>query len=149
MDPIQRFAAYAADFEKTYQDDDWKRLEGYFAEDVVYAVKGDVPFACEVRGREAIFRAIKKCLDGFDRRFDTRELAAEGAPEVEGNRVTFRGTGRYERPGVEPVSMRLSETVELNDAGLIVRLTDVYPPGQDEALAWIERHGGEFDISYV
>ncbi len=40
MDPLQRFAAYAADFEKTYQDDDWKRLEGYFAEDAVYEVMG-------------------------------------------------------------------------------------------------------------
>ena len=106
MDPLPRLAVYAADFEPTYQDDDWKRLEGYFAENVVYEVKGDVPFACEVRGRDAIFRAIKKCLDGFDRRFDTRELAAEGAPEVEGNRVIVDRISHDEEP-TEPTGSGL------------------------------------------
>ncbi len=71
MDPLQRFAAYAADFEKTFEDDEWTRLEGYFAEDAIYTVKG-TPFDCEVRGRDAIFRAIKKSIDGFDRHFDKR-----------------------------------------------------------------------------
>jgi len=37
MTAQDRFIAYALDFERTYQDDDWSRLEPYFAEDVVYA----------------------------------------------------------------------------------------------------------------
>ena len=98
MDPLERFAAYAADFEKTFEDDDWTRLEGYFAEDATYSVKG-TPFDCEVRGRDAIFRAIKKSIDGFDRRFDKREIVPDGPPVVAGNRVTFSGSARYEKGG--------------------------------------------------
>ena len=87
MDPLQRFGAHAMDFEKTFEDDDWARLEGYFAEDATYTVTG-TPFDCAVRGRDAIFRAIKKSIDGFDRRFDKREIVPSGPPVVDGNRVT-------------------------------------------------------------
>jgi hypothetical protein len=148
MDPLQRFAAYAADFEKTFEDDEWIRLEGYFAEDAIYTVKG-TPFDCEVRGRDAIFRAIKKSIDGFDRRFDKREIEPDGPPVVEGNRVTFSGSGRYEKQGVDTLTIQLSETAELDEAGHIVSLEDVYPEGQDEMLRWLERYRAEFDASYV
>ena len=116
MDPLQRFAAYAVDFEKTFEDDDWTRLERYFAEDATYTVKG-TPFDCEVRGRDAIFRAIKKSIDGFDRRFDKREIVPSGPPVVDGSRVTFSGSGHYEKEGVEPLTIQLSETAELDETG--------------------------------
>ena len=148
MDPLQRFSAYAVDFEKTFEDDDWTRLEGYFAEDAIYTVTG-TPYDCVVRGRDAIFRAIKKSIDGLDRRFDKREIVAEGSPEVDGNRVTFSGTGHYEKEGVDSLTIELSETVELDEAGRIVRMEDVYPAGQDEMLRWLERYSAEFDPSYV
>jgi hypothetical protein len=35
-DLTQRFEAYAADFELTFVDDDWSRLEQYFTDDAVY-----------------------------------------------------------------------------------------------------------------
>lgn len=35
MDLLHRFAAYAVDFEKTFEDDDWTRLADYFTEDAV------------------------------------------------------------------------------------------------------------------
>ena len=148
MYPLQRFSAYAADFEKTFEDDDWTRLEGYFAADATYTVTG-TPFDCEVRGRDAIFRAIKKSIDGFDRRFDKREIEPDGPPVVEGNRVTFSGSGRYEKRGVDTLSIQLSETAELDETGRIVSLEDVYPEGQDEMLRWLERYRAEFDASYV
>ncbi|MHC4934109.1 MAG: hypothetical protein ACYTGV_18200, partial [Planctomycetota bacterium] len=91
---------------------------------------------------------IKKSLDGFDRRMDKREIGPGAAPEVEGSQITVSGSARYEKEGVESISIRLSETAELDEAGLIVRLHDVYPEGQDAALAWIERHK-QFDPSYV
>lgn len=148
MDPLQRFGAYAADFEKTFADDDWTRLEGYFAEDATYTIRG-TPFDCELRGRDAIFRGIKKSIDGFDRRFDAREIVAGGPPVVEGNRVTFSGSVRYEKAGLEPTSIALSETAELDEEGRIVSLEDVYAEGQDEAFRWLERHADDFDPTYV
>ena len=147
MDVLHRFAAYAADFEKTFEDDDWTRLEGYFAEDAIYSIKG-TPFDCEVRGRDNIFRAIKKSIDGFDRRFDSRAIDGEGAPVVDGNRVTFSGSGHYEKEGVDPLTIQLSETAELDETGRIVSVVDVYPEGQDEMLRWLERHRDDFDPSY-
>ena len=148
MDPLQRFGAYALDFEKTFEDDDWTRLEPYFAEDATYTVKG-TPFDCEVRGREAIFRAIKKSIDGFDRRFDKREIVPDGPPVVAGNRVTFSGSARYEKEGVDALTIQLSETAELDETGRIVSMEDVYPEGQDEMLGWLERYSAEFDPRYV
>ncbi len=148
MDVLHRFAAYAADFEKTFEDDDWTRLEGYFAEDAIYTIKG-TPFDCEVRGRDAIFRAIKKSIDGFDRRLDTRAIEPDGPPVVDGNRVIFSGSGRYEKRGVDALSIQLSETAELDETGRIVSLADVYPEGQDEMHRWLERYRAEFDPSYV
>ena len=148
MDPLQRFGAYAADFEKTFEDDDWARLERYFAEDATYTITG-TPFDCEVRGRDAIFRAIKKSIDGFDRRFDKREIVPDGPPVVDGNRVTFSGTGHYQKEGVDELTIQLSETVELDETGRIVSMEDVYPEGQDEMLDWLERYSAKFDPTYV
>jgi hypothetical protein len=148
MDPLQRFGAYALDFEKTFEDDDWSRLEGYFVEDATYTITG-TPFDCEVRGRDAIFRAIKKSIDGFDRRFDQREIVPDGPPVVDGNRVTFSGKGHYQKGGVDSLTIELSETAELDEEGLIVSLIDVYPDGQDEMFRWIERHSADFDPSYI
>ena len=68
---------------------------------------------------------------------------------VDGNRVTFSGCGRYEKRGVDALSIQLSETAELDETGRIVSLEDVYPEGQDEMLRWLERYGSEFDASYV
>ena len=68
MSILQRFAAYAADFEKTLADDDWSRLPQYFSKDAVYRVESDL-FGCELTGPESIFVGMKKSLDGFDRNF--------------------------------------------------------------------------------
>jgi len=35
---IPRFAAYAAAFEKAYEDDEWSALEEFFSEDAVYEI---------------------------------------------------------------------------------------------------------------
>ena len=149
MDPLQRFMTYGDDFEKTLADDDWSRLEQYFAPDAVYTVEGLPPLACEVRGREHIFRAIKKSLDTFDRLFDRRELKPIAPPEIEGNSVTIAGSLRYEKAGLPTLEMVAHETATFDDQGLIVHLRDVYPPGQGAALAWFAEHGQGFDGSYV
>src|SRR5688572_7105692 len=74
MEPTtNRFFAYAQAFEQTFADDDWSRLAQYFEPDAVYEVR-NVPFACRIEGRDAIFRGIKKSLDNFDRRFADRRL---------------------------------------------------------------------------
>jgi hypothetical protein len=90
MGTTDTFLGYAQDFEKTYADDDWSRLERYFAPDAVYEVR-NVPFGCRLVGPQAIFRGIKKSLDGFDRRMDERTVAVVDGPYVEGERVSLAG----------------------------------------------------------
>jgi hypothetical protein len=147
MDPLQRFGEYAAEFEKSYQDDDWARLEAFFAPDARYVVAGST-FDCELGGREAVLSGIKRALDGFDRRFDGREIEPNGAPAVEGNRVVFPATVRYRKEGVAPLSFTLSETAEFDDAGRIVLLRDDYDAGQDHVTRWLDEHRADFDPSY-
>ena len=91
MDNLQRFMMYAADFEKTLADDDWSRLREYFADEAVYEVKSD-GFPCTLTGPEAIFTGIKKSLDGFDRKFDGRDIDVTKGPEVAGDglRIVLR-----------------------------------------------------------
>ena len=55
---VQVFMDYAAAFEETYIDDDWSRLTPFFHEDARYEVRGG-PMACEIEGREAIFKGLK------------------------------------------------------------------------------------------
>ena len=52
MTIVERFLAYATDFEKTLADDDWSRLRQYFSEDAVYRVESDL-FGCELSGPTA------------------------------------------------------------------------------------------------
>ena len=58
MSIVERFMAYAADFEKTLADDSWSRLPQYFSEDAVYRVEADL-FGCELTGHDAIFTGMK------------------------------------------------------------------------------------------
>ena len=147
MDPLQQFGEYAADFEKTFEDDDWTRLDTYFHEDASYIVSG-TSYDCEIRGRDAVLSALKKALDGFDRRFDRREITPGGEAVADANSVIFSAICRYEKDGLDPLSFALSETAEFDDSGRIVRLRDDYPAGQHEMSQWLEKNRAEFDPSY-
>lgn len=148
MDPLQQFGAYAADFEKTYLDDDWQRLERYFRPDAVYRVGPGLIEPCVLRGRDAVLRGIEKSRDGFDRTFDRREIQPLGAPSVEGRTVS--GTARvvYTKAGLPPLSFELTESVTYDEQGLIEEIRDVYPEGPGEALAWMAAHGDGLDPRY-
>ena len=148
MTNLECFAAYAADFEKTFKDDDWSRLERYFAADATYQVKGE-PFATKLTGRDAIFKGIKKSLDGFDRRFATRDIALEGVPEVEGDTVSLPWAVTYGRKDNPPLVLRGRSTAKFAD-DRIVQLTDSYDaPALESTSAWMRQHGRDLDPSYT
>lgn len=148
MGIIERFLVYAQDFEKTLADDDWSRLTQYFSEDAVYRVESDL-FGCELTGPDAIFAGMKKSLDGFDRKFPTREIAVTEGPNVEGEEmriswtVTYHADGHpdFVLPGGSRVRMREDE---------ITLLVDSYDPSIDAELAgWVRATGVEIDPSYT
>ena len=148
MTNLECFGAYAADFEQTYKDDDWSRLDRYFAPDATYQVKGE-PFATTIKGRDAIFKGIKKSLDNFDRKFDERAIAVTNGPLLDGDRLSADWTVTYTKAGKTPYPLRGHTDAYYRD-GRIVRLVDSYDAQVGpEAAAWMRENDMTLDPSYV
>ena len=148
MENLSRFMAYAADFEKTLTDDDWSRLRQYFAEDAVYEVQAS-SFGCRLTGPDAIFKGMKKSLDGFDRKFDGRSVDVTSAPALDGDTMRMSWAVTYRKEGKTPYVLRGQSAVRYRD-GKIVWLGDSYGPEVDgEAAAWMQKNGMTLDPSYV
>jgi hypothetical protein len=147
MDPLSRFLDYFQAFERTYLDDDWGRLEEFFAPDAVYRIRGSGDFDCDIHGRDAIFAAIRRFVDGFDRRC-IRELRPVGTIRVEGDTVSGRGIAAYRRGESPELVLDIEESAEFRD-GVIVTLTDTYAEKVDDMMRrWMERWGPDLVAAY-
>ena len=141
MDPFSRFREYAASFEEVVKTDDWSLLEPYFAEDAVYEVIGGEPFGGLHEGRDAILAHMKRSLDGFDRRFDTRQLEILEGPALSEGAVWFRWRITYVSEGLPELVIDGQESVTI-DNDLIVRLEDRFPPHMTGITqAWFNAYG--------
>jgi ketosteroid isomerase-like protein len=110
MSLIARFAKYAAAFEEAYKSDDWSVVAPYFAEDAVYEIRDvPAPLGGRFEGRAAVLAYFKAVLDGFDRRFGSREIALVKGPR-EGARCGFAG---YVRRPAFPHHLRARVTTTL------------------------------------
>ena len=147
MNLVTLFLNWAAAFEETYRDDDWSRLEEFLAPDVVHEVQG-APFACVVRGRASVLAAIRRSVNGFDRRC-VRTLTPAALPAQEGDAVIVQGTIAYTHGDSPPLVGTVRETATYAD-GRIVRLVDEYDPASAaRARAWLAEWGAGLDWSYV
>ena len=112
-----RYEAYAADFERTFVDDDWSRLEQYFTEDAVYSTPTN---GLRVSGRASLLGALRAAVSSFDRHCDTRQLVTTEGPRQEGNKLirewdadlTLRGAPDLHIGGSERAVIR-GERIEL------------------------------------
>ena len=148
MDILQTFLGYAGDFEKTYADDDWSRLYPYFTADAVYDVQSKA-FGCKLVGPEAIFKGIKKSLDGFDRKFTERKIDVVGAPEVEGDEMRMTWAVTYSKAGLSDFVLRGKSVVRYRD-GKIAYLSDRYDPSIEKEFGdWQRQNGVKLDVSYT
>ena len=98
MSIVDIFESFAADFEDCVDDDNWPRLEKYFAEDATYLNLGGPDPICE--GRDAILAYLRKDVTNTDRRFDSRALIALSPPVTDGNRLSRRWRCIYTLNGV-------------------------------------------------
>ncbi len=149
---VQVFADYAAAFEKTYEDDDWSRLEKYFPEDATYEVRGG-PMACRIAGRDAIFAGLKKSIDGLDRRCSDRKLQLTDGPDVEstatGEQISIGWIVSYQYRDAPEVDLPGRSVFTIAD-GVIVAMRDEYDESLlGELAAWMAEHGEGLDGSYV
>jgi hypothetical protein len=148
MDIITEFSTYAGEFELTFKDDDWTRLRRFFADDAVYEVKAQA-FGCRLVGPDAIFRGIKKSLDGFDRKFTGREIALTSGPEVDGDEIRLGWTVTYTKEGLPPFVLRGRSTARYRD-GQIAYLCDSYEPSVEAEFGdWQSATGVAVDASYT
>ena len=148
MDIITEFSTYAGEFELTYKDDDWTRLRRFFADDAVYEVKANA-FGCRLVGPDAIFRGIKKSLDGFDRKFTGREIALTSGPDVDGDEIRIGWTVTYTKEGLPPFVLRGRSMARYRD-GRIAYLCDSYEPSVEAEFAdWQRTTGVAVDASYT
>jgi hypothetical protein len=137
------FFDYVEAFERVVHDDDWSKLEGFFAPDAVYRTGSGE----EYRGRDAIFAHMKESLDTFDRRFDTRSGDLVSDPVVTGNKVTIHWKVVYTKEGLPDLALIGTEVATFVD-DVIALLEDTMDEGIAEtAQAWIENHGGTIGIS--
>jgi hypothetical protein len=143
-----RFFAYALDFEKTFVDDDWSRVEPYFEPDAVYEVK-NTSFDCRLEGVAAILRGMKKSIDGLDRRCASRTIEGTDGPTEEGDTVSVGWSATYTKEGAPPFVLRGRSKARYRGQR-IAHLVDEYPDGMDEeATEWIRRYAPDLSASYV
>jgi len=121
MSNLPTFGVYAAAFEESLNDDDWKRLEQYFTTDASY-LPGD---GTEAKGRDAALQALKDSVNALERKCDSRELI--GGPEISeaGDTVTLKFTIKYTKAGLPDLVLRGYETALFVD-GAIAKMEDVF-----------------------
>ena len=146
------FMAYAEAFEQTYIDDDWTRLQSYFAEDATYEVRGG-PLACKLEGREAILKGLKRSVDTLDRRCDDRKIDVTSAPEFssvdEGDQLSIDWYVSYQYKDAPRAGFPGRSVATVAD-GVIIALRDEY---SDEKMKpfidWMAQYGNDLDGAYV
>ena len=141
MNLVQRFADYAAAFEKTVETNELSHIEPFFTEDAVYETTGGPPFEGVAQGRDAVFATLIGSLDGFDRRFATRELEVLEGPEERDGTVWMSWRGRYTKPGLPDLVIEGEETA-IFEGDRIRRLEDRFTPeAAKRAGEYLAEHG--------
>ncbi|MFK7734361.1 MAG: nuclear transport factor 2 family protein [Pseudomonadales bacterium] len=148
MTPIEVFFQYAGEFEKSYEDNNWSRLYGFFHDDATYTIVGE-PYSCCLTGPEDIFVGMRKSLDGMDRRFDTREIALDGEFQEDGDDMTVSWRVTYGKQGLS--DFVLGGTSRMTISGdKISALSDEFPDASVQSMQdWMLENKFEIDPSYV
>jgi hypothetical protein len=142
MDAIDVFARYAMAFEEACGSDDWSTVSSFFTDDAVYETFAGPPFGGRHEGRSAVIEHLKESVDGFDRRFDTREPPELLAgPELRDGAVWIRWRVIYRLAGAPPLALEGEETAVF-DGDRICRLEDRFEDEMSAAvIEWMDAHG--------
>ena len=147
---LETWRNWISAFDRAFETDDWTNAREYLTEDVVYIVAG-VPFACELRGRDAVINGFQKSLATFDRKFDTRHWEPVDLKVWSDTAVTCLAKGRYTLGDKPPITFSAKSCWFFRD-GRISAMTDIYDVSEVnalETLQWLAAHGDGIDASYV
>jgi len=148
MTKISNFVAYVAAFEKAYVEDDWSTIESMFTEDATYSINLAPPMGGRLEGRGAIMAYFKAVLDGFDRRFESREITILDGPHEQGDEIHFRGRATYSSPGIEDLQFEFAETFRF-DQDRICSIEDHYDQAVMETTdKYLAKYGERLGIPH-
>ena len=141
MSIVDRFNAFAADFESCIIDDNWSRLEKYFLADASYwNVGGPDP---KITGRAAIVDYLRDNVASSDRRFASRDLEAVTEPTVTGNKLSRKWRVTYKLPGAPDLVVEGEARYEF-EGELIRRLEEeATPASMQRYMEWMEKYGSK------
>ncbi len=135
MSILDRYQAYAAAFEESFEDDDWSRIEPYFTEDAVY--EGDPE---DARGRDAVLAKLKAGVDAFDRNMDSRTPDFQ-PPTVDGDTLRMTWSVTYTKAGAPDLVISGVELATF-EGDRIARLRDDFDPEARKRMGeWMAAHG--------
>jgi hypothetical protein len=135
MSILDRYQAYAAAFEVSYEDDDWSHIEPYFTDDAVYEGEPE-----DAQGRDAVLSKLKQSVDAFDRKMDSRALSFD-PPTADGNTIRTRWSGTYTKSGVPDLVISGVE-IAIFEGDRIARLSGEFDPEAQKAMGeWMAAHG--------
>ena len=139
MSIIDLFESFAADFELTVVDDEWSRLEKYFAEDATYLNVGAGEAKCI--GRAAILAYLKADVASVDQRFDSRMHIALTEPSVEGDRLSRNWSCTYTLAGCDELVVE-GEARYLFEGDLIKEMEEEpTTESMQKVEAWMSKYG--------
>ena len=147
---LDQWRAWIGAFDRACETDRWDELHDYLADDVTYIVAG-VPFACELRGRDAVIAGFQRSVRNFDRKFDARRWDGVGVRALAPNAVTARAFGTYELAG-KPTLTFAAHGAWFFRGETICLMTDIYDAAEADIVAafgWLEAHGAGMDPGYA
>lgn len=147
---LETWKNWIAAFDQAFETDDWDDARRFLTPDVVYIVAG-VPFACELRGRDAVIAGFQKSLTNFDRKFDRRGWEAVDVKVWADHAITGLAKGDYTLDGKPPITFSARSAWHFRD-GQISLMTDIYDLNEVnamQALEWLAKHGDGMDASYM
>ena len=106
-----------------------------------------------IQGRDAIFKGLKKSIDGLDRHFDERVIEISDGPHVTAvpgaDEVSIGWLVTYRR-GASPKIGIPGRSVFTVAEGRIAAMRDEYDEATLAPLgAWLQEYGADLDGSYV
>jgi hypothetical protein len=136
-DLIERFEAYAADFERTFLDDDWTRLEQYFTEDATYSTPAN---GLRASGRQTVLGILRAAVSGFDRRCDSRSLVTTQGPHVAGDEVRREWSGDFTLAGAPGLRIEGSERAVFRGDRILLLEVSLTQDTLSRLVRWAQAH---------
>jgi hypothetical protein len=140
MSNADRFMQYAEAFEEAYLDEDWSRLEPFFAEDATY--RSFYGADLEVTGRANVIEQLQSDTDAFDRKFDARHLEFAEGPVEAGERVSLVWKLTYAKANAPDLFLAGTETATFRGDRIVLLEGSYAPETFGEFGAWLGKYGG-------